>query len=210
MNAKLVITIVIVLAAIYAGTHLITPATGPQDNGHDHTHHQHHHEEAAPSKPAIGGAFSLVDQNSAPYTEENLKGKYSLVFFGFTHCPDMCPMALSNITNALELMLPEHAERITPVLISVDPKRDTPEVLKEYAAGFHPSLVALTGSQEQVNEAAATFKVYHQVADPSVKDYMVNHSGFIYLMDTDGEYVKHFSHTTPPEEMAVELEQIVR
>lgn len=202
MNAKLIVTIVIVLAAIYIGTHFVAapPASAP---------HQHP-QTTGSGKPAIGGAFTLVDQNGAPYTDADLKGHYSLVFFGFTHCPDMCPMAMTNITTALESMLPQAAEKITPVLISVDPERDTPEVMKAYAANFHPRLVALTGTPEQTSTAASAFKVYHQVADPAAEDYMVNHSGFIYLMGPDGQYIKHFSHTTPPEDMAVELEQIVR
>ena len=201
MNANLIITIVIVLAAIYAGTKYmaLAPVEVPP-----------HPETATSGGPAIGGAFTLVDQSGAPYTEKNLRGHYSLVFFGFSHCPDMCPTALANITAALDSMLPKAAEKITPVLITVDPERDTPEVLKAYAANFHPRLVALTGTEEQTEQAASAFKVYHQVSDPSVDDYMVNHSGFIYVMGPDGEYIKHFTHTTAPESMAIELEQIVR
>lgn len=204
MNPKLIITIVVVIAAVYIGTRFMAEPEPPQD-----TAHQHHQTQEQASAPAIGGTFTLIDQNGQPYTDKNLEGHYSLVFFGFTHCPDMCPMAMSNITHALDSMLPEVADMVTPVLITVDPARDTPEVLKAYIANFHPRTVALTGSEAETAAAASAFKVYHQVADPTVEDYMVNHSGYIYLMGRDGRYIKHFSHTTPPEEMAVELEQIV-
>lgn len=159
---------------------------------------------------AIGGTFTLTDQNGQPYTQQNLKGHYSLVFFGFANCPDMCPTALSNITNALDAMPKELAAHITPVFITVDPERDTQEALKSYTANFHSRLVALTGSKEQTEQATKAFKVFHQIADPSVKDYMVNHSGFIYVMNPQGEYVKHFSFTDSPDTIASEMQALVQ
>lgn len=201
MNANLIVTVVIVLAAIYAGTRFM--AVEPQPAPPQPV-------AGAAEGPHIGGAFTLVDQHGAPFTDKNLQGHYSLVFFGFSHCPDMCPTALANITAALDSMLPQAAEKVTPVLVTVDPARDTPDVLAEYAQRFHPRLVALTGTQEQVDQAADAFRVYHQKADPDAEDYMVNHSGFIYVMDRRGRYVTHFTHATPPQVMAVQLEQIVR
>lgn len=221
MNAKLVITIIIVLAAIYAGTVFMNQPYGTEEAtnteaAHDHAAHDHaeHMPATQPVKTSgaalIGGEFALTDQHNASYTHEDLNGQYSLVFFGFTHCPDMCPTALSNITLALDAMPVETAEKIVPILITVDPERDTPEVMKAYAENFHPSLVALSGSPERIAQAATSFKVFHQIADPSVEDYMVNHSGYIYVMNPQGEYESHFNHTTPPEEIAAKMQQLVQ
>lgn len=201
MNNKLLILIAVAIAigAYYA-----------QKASHSISVNQQQAEMRSSGTAAIGGAFSLIDQNGNGFTQENLKGHYSLVFFGFANCPDMCPTALTSITQAMELLPEEIASRITPVFITIDPKRDTPESLKDYAANFHPRLIALTGTREQTTQAATAFKVYHQVADPAVEDYMVNHSGFIYVMDEKGNYVQHFSHTAAPEAMAEDLRSIVK
>lgn len=160
----------------------------------------------------IGGNFALQTAHGKPYTQENLKGHYSLVFFGFSNCPDMCPTALSAVTATLEALPESVATQITPVFISVDPTRDTPEALAKYAENFHPSLVSLTGTPEAVKEAADAFKVFFSKADV-MKDqdgnYMVNHSGYLYLMDTNGAYLKHFPHTVTPEELGIALQQAV-
>lgn len=200
MNNKLLILIAVVIAigAYYA-----------QKASHTITASQEQAEVRSTGTAAIGGEFSLIDQNGNGFTHENLKGHYSLVFFGFANCPDMCPTALTNITQAMESLPEGVANRIAPIFITIDPKRDTPEALKAYAANFHPRLIALSGTREQTTQAAGAFKVYHQVADPSVEDYMVNHSGFIYVMDEKGNYVRHFSHTTAPENMAEALRSIV-
>jgi cytochrome oxidase Cu insertion factor (SCO1/SenC/PrrC family) len=199
MDPKLIITAVIVAAAIYIGTQNMSGA--PTTPSHE-AHSSH-------TGPAIGGEFALTDTEGKPYTQENLKGQYSLVFFGFSNCPDMCPTALSTITAALDTMRDESAEKITPILITVDPERDTPEALKAYKANFHPRMVALTGTQEQVDQAASAFKVYHQKSDPKTEDYMVNHSGYIYMMNPEGEFIKFFRHTVAADTLAIELEQIV-
>lgn len=200
MDPKLIITAVIVLAAVYFGTQVSTPTPPPADDSPA---------TETGNPPAIGGEFTLIDTNGEPYTQANLQGHYSLVFFGFANCPDMCPMALSTITTALDMMREQSSAKITPVLITVDPERDTPEALKAYKANFHPRMVALTGTQEAINQAASAFKVYHQKSNPRVEDYMVNHSGFIYMMDRQGEFIKVFPHTVVPETLAIELEQIV-
>jgi protein SCO1/2 len=202
MNNKLLIVIaaVIALAAYFAQKAAYNIAAQPAaSNQHD----------VASGEPAIGGEFTLTDQNGATYTQENLKGHYSLVFFGFANCPDMCPMGLSNITNALDSMPQDDATHITPVFITVDPERDTPEKLKEYAANFHPRMVALTGSKAQTDAAASAFKVYHQIADTTVEDYTVNHSGFIYVINPQGKYVKHFAFNDSPETIAAEMQVLL-
>lgn len=162
-------------------------------------------------KALIGGSFSLVDHHNKPFTDKDLLGKYSLIYFGFTYCPDICPTSLLIITNALN-ELGNKADQITPVLISVDPERDTPEVLADYVANFHPSLIGLTGTPEQVKKAAQAYKVYYQkVEQPDSEiDYLVDHSGYIFLMNPQGEYVTHYTHDISVEELVASLRQYLK
>ncbi len=153
-------------------------------------------------QPVIGGAFELVDQNGRPFTEKDLKGKYSLIYFGYTYCPDVCPTELQTMTQALEMLGPL-AKKIRPVMISVDPERDTPEVLKEYLTNFYPGFVGLTGTPEQVRKAGQAYRVFYRKTDEkSASDYLMDHSSIVYLMDPEGRYLKHFAYGTPPEKMA--------
>ncbi len=157
----------------------------------------------------IGGPFSLVNQRGERVTDEDLAGRYKLIYFGYTYCPDFCPMSLSSMTKALDLLEPEQAERVTPIFISVDPERDTVAHLKDYAGLFHPRLVALTGTPEETDAAARAYRVYHNKVDAaeSPTDYLVDHSVFTYLMGPDGEYLTHFGHDATPEEIAERLRQ---
>ncbi len=153
-------------------------------------------------QPVIGGAFELVDQNGKPFTEKDLKGKYSLIYFGYTFCPDVCPTELQTMTQALEMLGPL-AKKIRPVMISVDPERDTPEVLKEYLTNFYPGFVGLTGTPEQVRRAGQAYRVFYRKTDEkSASDYLMDHSSIVYLMDPEGRYLKHFAYGTTPEKMA--------
>ncbi len=153
-------------------------------------------------QPVIGGAFELVDQNGKPFTEKDLKGKYSLIYFGYTYCPDVCPTELQTMTQALEMLGPM-ASRIRPVMISVDPERDTPEVLKEYLSNFYPGFVGLTGTPEQVRKAGQAYRVFYRKTDEkSASEYLMDHSSIVYLMDPEGRYLKHFAYGTSPEKMA--------
>ena len=154
----------------------------------------------------IGGPFSLVDHRGRTVTEGDYRGRYMLVLFGYTHCPDMCPLELQNITGALDLLGPR-AEAVQPLFISVDPARDTVEVMKKYVANFHESLVGLTGSGEQVAAAAKVYRVFYRQAEMHDGDgnYLVDHSAPIYLMDRQGRYLVHFSAATEPEQMADRL-----
>ncbi len=153
-------------------------------------------------QPVIGGAFELVDQNGKPFTEKNLKGKYSLIYFGYTYCPDVCPTELQTMTQALEMLGPL-AKKIRPVMISVDPERDKPEVLKEYLTNFYPGFVGLTGTPEQIRKAGQAYRVFYRKTDEkSASDYLMDHSSIVYLMDPEGRYLKHFAYGTSPEKMA--------
>jgi cytochrome oxidase Cu insertion factor (SCO1/SenC/PrrC family) len=158
-------------------------------------------------KALIGGPFTLTDQHGKKVTEKDFAGRYMLIYFGYTFCPDFCPLSLSTMTRALELVPGEVADQVVPVLISVDPKRDTVEHLAEYAPLFHPRLVALTGTEEQVEAVTDAYRVYFKpVESEQATDYLVDHSTFIYLMGPEGEYVTHFGHDVAAEEMAGRLE----
>lgn len=144
----------------------------------------------------VGGSFSLVDGENRGVTDQTFRGRYMLVYFGFTHCPDICPTSLLVMGNALE-RLGEKGDDIVPIFITVDPERDTPEVVGGYVKHFGERFIGLTGSMQQVQAAADAYKVYfNKVEDEgSALGYMVDHSGFIYLMGPDGAYLTHFPHT---------------
>ena len=154
----------------------------------------------------IGGAFSLTDHQGKSVTEADFQGHYTLVYFGYTFCPDVCPMELQAITEALEQLGPK-ADRIVPLFITVDPERDTVPVLADYAENFHPRLRALTGTLEEVRVATRAYRVYFKKADGQEEDgdYLMDHTSLIYVMGPDGDYVTHFTFGTSPDEMAARL-----
>ncbi len=156
----------------------------------------------------IGGPFKLTNHLGETVTEKDFQGKYSLVYFGFTFCPDVCPTDLSIISQAMQL-LGDDANNITPVFITVDPERDTPEQMKLYLSNFHPSIVGLTGSAKHIEDVALEYKVYFSKVkdDSSALGYTMDHSAYTYLMDTEGKFIIHFSHNTEPLEMAKKLKQ---
>ena len=151
---------------------------------------------------SIGGPFTLIDQHGRTVTEQDFRGRLHLVYFGFTFCPDVCPTELQTISAALD-RLGDKAGEVVPVFISVDPERDKPEVLAAYLKDFSPRIVGLTGTPEQVAQAARAYRVYYAKA-PSQdgKDYSVDHSNIVYLMGQDGQFLAHFSMRTTAEEMA--------
>jgi protein SCO1/2 len=160
-------------------------------------------------QPDIGGPFELVDQQGEARTTEDFRGRYMLIYFGYTYCPDICPTSLLEMSRALDLLqadAPEKADAVIPVFITVDPERDTVEAMADYATHFHEDLVALTGSEEQVAQAAKEYRVYYQKAEDSGGGaYLMDHSSFIYLMGPDGDYVTHYSHNVDAEAMAADM-----
>lgn len=154
----------------------------------------------------IGGPFELVDQTGAERTAADFEGRHMLIYFGYTFCPDVCPTSLAAMSHGLEQLqaeAPELGEKVVPLFITVDPERDDVAALASYAEHFHPDLVALTGSAEQIAATAKAYRVYYRKAeDESASDYLVDHSSFIYLMGPDGFYVSHFSHNAQPQEIA--------
>lgn len=139
---------------------------------------------------AIGGPFRLVATNGEVVTDRTYRGKWVLIFFGYTFCPDVCPTALSNMTVAMEKLGSEAAE-LQPLFITVDPERDTRDVLTEYLKSFDPRIVGLTGTQAQIGGVVREYRVYvaQQRSKASDKEYLISHSGYIYLMDPDGKFV---------------------
>ncbi|MEJ0010490.1 MAG: SCO family protein [Alphaproteobacteria bacterium] len=154
----------------------------------------------------VGGAFALTDGSGRTVTDKDFRGKYMLVYFGYTHCPDVCPTTLLLIDNAVA-QLGRKADRATPIFITVDPARDTPKVVGDYVKHFGPHLVGLTGSAQQVHDAAAAYKVYYSKIEDenSALGYMMDHSSFIYLMGPDGKYITHFPSTVSEESLTDEL-----
>lgn len=161
----------------------------------------------------IGGPFTLTDQTGAPRSEADLKGHYSLIYFGYTYCPDICPTSLSAITQGLDLLAetdPAKAAAVVPIFITIDPERDTAEALAGYAEHFHPRLMALTGTPEEVAVAAKAYRIYYQkVQEPDASDYLMDHSSIIYLMGPDGNYLSHFTHASTADDIAKGLSEQV-
>lgn len=155
----------------------------------------------------IGGPFTLTDQHGKTRTAADFKGRYALVFFGYTHCPDFCPTGLQMIVAALDELGPD-AARVTPIFVTIDPARDTAAGLKDYASLFHPRLVALTGTPEQVAAAAKAYKVYYAKVGKD-EDYLMDHSTFTYLMGPDGKYRAAFRHGTDPSRIAARIKALI-
>lgn len=169
-------------------------------------------ETAASGQAAIGGPFRLTDQNGERVAAKDFQGRWMLVYFGYTFCPDICPTTLATMTAALGELPQDLAEQVVPVFITVDPERDTVEQLKEYAPLFSDRLVALTGTDAEIKAAARAYKVYFSKAPGagSGEDYAVDHSGFVYLMGPDGSYQTHFSHNASAEEMATRIQELMQ
>jgi len=164
-------------------------------------------QQATTGKALIGGPFSLVNHEGKRVTDKDFRGKKMLFYFGFTHCPDICPGSLQVISTALEKLGPAAAD-VTPIFVSVDPERDTPQVLADYVSSFHPRLVGLTGDKKEVDEVVKkTFRVYaKKVKDPKQPDsYTIDHASLIYLMDENGEFIHYFGHPTSADKLADQL-----
>lgn len=161
-------------------------------------------------KATIGGPFTLVDHTGRRVTDRDFAGRHMLVFFGFTFCPDICPTALQVMAAALDKIGPK-AERVTPVFITVDPERDTPEQLAQYVSSFHPRLVGLTGTPEEIAAVARAYRVYYRKTkdERSSAPYTMDHTSIVYLMDRRGEFITHFTHATPVDTIAARLEALL-
>jgi protein SCO1/2 len=159
---------------------------------------------STPQVAAIGGPFQLSDQNGRTVTEKDLKGRPSLVFFGFTHCPDVCPTTLFDISELLRALGPD-AERLHAVFITVDPERDTQSVLKDYLSSFDPHLSGLTGDPAAIATVAKEYRVYYKKVPLDDGSYTMDHTAIVYLMDKDGRFVSPFSLKRRPDAAAADL-----
>ncbi len=161
----------------------------------------------------IGGDFTLTDFNHKPFTQKNLEGVYTLIFFGYTFCPDVCPTALSKMAEVYDSLDKSMQKSLNVVFISVDPNRDTLEVLKEYVPAFHKDFLAATGTKKQLINVSKKFLVYnvvHPPKDPAEPDiYMVDHSSYFYLMGPSGAYITHFRHEDTVDKIVTKLQQIL-
>ena len=154
-------------------------------------------------KAQVGGPFTLTDQTGKRVTEKDFLGRYMLVFFGFTSCPDICPSGLQVMTAALD-KLGAKADAVTPVFITIDSARDTPEKLSAYLKSFHPRLVGLTGSESEVAAAIKAYRVYVQKVpdEKTPSNYTFDHAAIFYLMGKDGAFIAPIPHTTDVDELA--------
>jgi protein SCO1/2 len=158
------------------------------------------------SAVAIGGPFTLVDGDGRTVTDKDFRGRWMLVYFGYTFCPDVCPTSLSVVANALDKLEPAQLDKVVPLFITVDPARDTTAVMKDYVAAFHPKMVGLTGTPEQIAAVTKAYKVYAAKAKGADEaNYTMDHSSILYLMAPDGSFAAHFPHGTSADDLAAGL-----
>ncbi|MBR0823554.1 SCO family protein [Bradyrhizobium liaoningense] len=155
---------------------------------------------------AIGGPFQLTDQHGKAVTDKNLKGKPTLIFFGYTHCPDVCPTSLFEISEVLRAM-GKDADKVNAIFISVDPERDTPATMKDYLSSFDPHLEGLSGDPAETAKVITSYRVYAKKVPTKDGDYTMDHTALIYLMDRDGRFVSPFNLKRTPEEAAADLKR---
>lgn len=161
------------------------------------------------SKALIGGPFNLTDHTGAKKSDKDYKGKFMLVYFGYSFCPDICPTDLQKMASALELAKPK-SEKVEPIFITIDPERDTPKQLASYVTNFHPRLTGLTGSVEEIKAIKKAYKVYGVKVDENGKpsknvkgtDYLMDHSPQTFLMDPDGNFIRYFRFNNTPKDIA--------
>ena len=174
----------------FAGADMPTPAAGGLQ---------------LPMGLSLGGAFTLTDQTGRDVTERDFAGRFLLVYFGFTYCPDVCPTELGTMAAAIDAMGAQGAS-VTPVLITVDPERDTPAHLADYVSRFHPRMIGLTGTTQQIAQVARAYRVYYARVRPrDAGDYLMDHSSFTYLVGPDGRVRQLFRPEMPPEAMAAAI-----
>jgi protein SCO1/2 len=159
-----------------------------------------------PAPAAIGGPFRLTDQSGQTVTEKSLAGRPTIIFFGFTHCPDICPTALFDMSEVLRAMGPD-ADKVNAYFVSVDPERDTPAAMKDYLSSFDPHLKGLTGSVDEIAKVTTAYRVYAKKVPLKDGDYTMDHTALIYLMDRKGNFVRPFDLKRKPEEAAADLKR---
>ncbi len=178
------------IGAIAAMTMIPSPESKPQGGMH------------AVTDDAFGGPYTLTDHNGKTVTDKDMTGSYRLMYFGFTYCPAICPTELSKISAAIKQM-GSKGDQVVPVFVTVDPERDTVQAMKNYVAMFHPSLIGLTGTPEQIKDMLKAYKIYAaKVNDPQMSDYTMDHSSFIYLLAPDDRLLHIFKMDDDAQTMA--------
>ena len=157
---------------------------------------------------AVGGPYTLTDQNGKPRSDRDFRGRWMLLYFGYTYCPDVCPTTLAKVASALQKLGPA-AEKIAPVFITIDPARDTPSVLKTYLAQFDPRFVGLTGTEAQIAKVAHSYRVYFAKHPLDGGNYAMDHSSVIYLIDPNGNFVKAYDDEASPAALAADLKKVI-
>jgi protein SCO1/2 len=165
---------------------------------------------SSPERPRaalIGGAFSLQDADGKTISDQTLRGRPFLVYFGYTHCPDVCPTELARISDVLTQM---GGKSIPALFITVDPERDTPKIMQDYVSSFNPAIIGLSGSPKAIESAEKTFRVFARKGQPQADgDYSMDHSSIVYLMDKNGAFVEAFNVERPPKDAAQDLERFL-
>ena len=163
-----------------------------------------------PAGTSVGGPFALVNGDGKAVSDKDFRGKYMLVYFGYTFCPDVCPTTLSAVADAMDRLGPK-AERLRPLFITVDPKRDSPAVVKQFAAAFGPRVEGLTGSAAQIATVAKAYRVYYAEhrTGPGPDDYTMDHSSVLYLMGPDGRFIAPIRADMAADQMAAALAKLV-
>ncbi len=204
MRPSLVITLY-VAAGLFTGGALLflfpqtfglNPTSGPQVK--------------TSGKALIGGTFSLIDHTGKRVSEKTYAGKFMLVFFGYTNCPNLCPAQLQVMSLALKA-LGDDAKRIQPILITLDPQRDTVAAMARYVSDFDSRLIGLTGTPEEIRSVAENYRVFYskEKKNTSTGNYLIELTGIIYLMDERGEFVKHFSFGVKPDQLAAGIKKFM-
>ncbi|HTM26324.1 MAG TPA: SCO family protein [Vicinamibacterales bacterium] len=160
-------------------------------------------------RPPFGGDFTLTDQDNKPFRLQDLRGRPALLFFGYTSCPDMCPVTMSRIVAALRLV-GAPARDVPTLFVSVDPKRDTPAVLKEYVASFSAPVIGLTGTDEEIGRVASAYHAAYEIVPTGTKNYLVNHTSAIFVIDRGGRLYRYFKYDEKPETLAAALRAVLR
>ena len=158
---------------------------------------------------AIGGPFALQDGRGRTVTDRDFRGKVMLVYFGYTHCPDACPTALSDMANAVDMLPPAKRQDVAIVFITIDPARDTPAVVQDYVSAFQAPITALSGSADAIAAAARAYRVYYQKHEKADGGYDMDHSSIVYVMDQKGRFVANFTHASGPDKIVDKLRTLV-
>lgn len=191
-RAVLVTGVLLIGALLFAAGTLMAPRPAPPGG----------------AEAVAGGPFALIDGDGRPVTDASFRGRWTLVYFGYTHCPDVCPTALQSIANALDLLPADLARRVAVVFITVDPARDTPAVMKDYVAAFGPSFIGLSGTSAAIAQAEAAYQVYAARHEEPDGGYSMDHSSVISLMDPQGRLAARFTHATEPAQIAAALRRL--